>query len=272
MKKITDFPYITSRANPKITEAAKLADKKYRDAGGIFAFEGIKLLSDACRSGYIPEAVYITEHAYGHFGGELDALGIDSVITVVSEAVYEKLSFENAPQGVFSVARQKRGKSTAGDEGFVLFLDNVGDPGNLGAIIRSADAFGVSKIYISAGSADLYSPKTLRACMGSAFRVNAETECDIVEKICTLRAGGKRIYAAMLDESAAKLGDIPDMAHAAFVIGNEGHGVSPAVRAACERAVYIPMREGGAQSLNAAVAASIIIWEACGGNIGKAPR
>ena len=155
MKKITDFPYITSRANPKITEAAKLADKKYRDAGGIFAFEGIKLLSDACRSGYIPEAVYITEHAYGHFGGELDALGIDSVITVVSDAVYEKLSFENAPQGVFSVARQKRGKSTAGDEGFVLFLDNVGDPGNLGAIIRSADAFGVSKIYISAGSADL---------------------------------------------------------------------------------------------------------------------
>ena len=100
--------------------------------------------------------------------------------------------------------------------------------------------------------------------MGSAFRVNAETECDIVEKICTLRAGGKRIYAAMLDESAAKLGDIPDMAHAAFVIGN--------VRAACERAVYIPMREGGAQSLNAAVAASIIIWEACGGNIGKTPR
>lgn len=64
----------------------------------------------------------------------------------------------------------------------MLFLDNVGDPGNLGAIIRSADAFGVSKIYISAGSADLYSPKTLRACMGSAFRVNAETECDIVER------------------------------------------------------------------------------------------
>ena len=76
MKKITDFPYISSRANPKITEAAKLADKKYRDASGCFAFEGIKLLSDACRSGYIPEAVYITERAYGRFYDELDALGI----------------------------------------------------------------------------------------------------------------------------------------------------------------------------------------------------
>lgn len=268
MKKITDFPYISSRANPKITEAAKLADKKCRDASDCFAFEGIKLLSDACRSGYIPEAVYITERAYGRFYDEFDALGIDSAITVVADAVYEKLSFENAPQGVFAVARKKRERSNAGDDGFVLFLDNVGDPGNLGAIIRSADAFGVSKIYISAGSADLYSPKTLRACMGSAFRVNAETECDIVEKIGKLRAGGKRVYAAMLDESAAKLCDISDIAHSAFVVGNEGHGVSPAVRAMCERAVYIPMREGGAQSLNAAVAASIIIWEACGGNIG----
>lgn len=264
MKGIADFTYISSRTNPKIIEAAKLADKKYRDASGLFAFEGIKLLSDACRSGYIPKTVYVTERAFDRFRSELAQLGIDEAITIVADAVYEKLSFENAPQGIFTVAMQKNKKSSVGNEGFVLFLDNVGDPGNLGAIIRSADAFGASKIYISAGSADLYSPKTLRACMGSAFRVNVETECDIVAKIKELRAGGKRVYAAMLDESAARLGDISDMAHAAFVIGNEGHGISSIVRDACDRAVYIPMREGGAQSLNAAVAASIIIWQACG--------
>lgn len=268
MKKITDFPYISSRANPKITEAAKLADKKYRDASGKFAFEGIKLLEDACKSGYIPEAVYITERAYERFGEELDAIGVRDKITVVADAVYEKLSFENAPQGIFCVVPYRRERSEKGEDGFVLFLDNVGDPGNLGAVIRTADAFGVSAIYISAGSADLWNPKTIRACMGSAFRVNVETECNIEEKIREMRSHGKKVYAAMLDDAATRLGDIPDMAHAAFVIGNEGHGVSPAVRAACDGAVYISMREGGAQSLNAAVAASIIIWEACGRDLG----
>lgn len=264
MRKISDFPYIASRTNAKIIEAAKLCDKKYRDASRKFAFEGIKLLCDACGSGFYPETVFITENAAAKFEREIDACRIEEKITVVSDAVYEKLSFENSPQGIFCIAPYiSFAKEPAANE-TVIFLDNIGDPGNLGAILRSADAFGVGKIYISKGSADLFSPKTIRACMGAAFRVNTETECNLEEKIAEMRAFGRKIYAAMLDESAMTLCEAAKIPGAGFVIGNEGHGVSAAVREACDGAVYIPMREGGVQSLNAAVAAGIIVWEACG--------
>lgn len=264
MKKISDFPYISSRSNAKITEAAKLSDKKYRDATGKFAFEGIKLLCDACGSGFYPETVFITENAAEKFCDEIDKCKIEEKITVVSDSVYEKLSFENSPQGIFCIAPYLSFAKEPAENETVIFLDNIGDPGNLGAILRSADAFGVGKIYISKGSADLFSPKAIRACMGAAFRVNTETECDISAKIAEFRKSGRKIYAAMLDESAMTLCEAAKISGAGFVIGNEGHGVSAAVRAACDGAVYIPMREGGVQSLNAAVAAGIIIWEACG--------
>jgi TrmH family RNA methyltransferase len=251
---------ITSRKNAAVLAAAALADKKQRDKTGLFAFEGIKLLEDALRSGICVEKVFATERAYAKYAGVLAEVA--GALTLVTDEVYAKLSFENAPQGVFTVAKkpEKREKSY-GERAFALFLDTVGDPGNLGTIIRSADAFGADTVFVGEGSADAYSPKTVRATMGSLFRVDVRVCGDIAGDISALRAQGFEVYAAMLDKTSKNLLDIPlESGKIGFVVGNEGHGVSEKVRSSCTGSVIIPMSEGP-ESLNAAISASILAWE-----------
>ncbi len=251
---------ITSRKNAAVLAAAALADKKQRDKTGLFAFEGIKLLEDALRSGTEVEKVFATERAHARYADIL--AGVAGKVTLVSEEVYAKLSFENAPQGVFTVAKKRvQGEKAYGDTAFALFLDTVGDPGNLGTIIRSADAFGADTVFVGEGSADIYGPKTVRATMGSLFRVDVRVCTDISGDIAALRAQGFDVYAAMLDKTSKKLCDLSlTEGKIAFVVGNEGHGVSNKVRAACTGSVIIPMSEGP-ESLNAAISASILSWE-----------
>jgi TrmH family RNA methyltransferase len=251
---------ITSRKNPSVMFAASLADKKQRDRSGLFAFEGFKLLEDALRSGTEIDRVFVTERAYGKYKTLLSAVA--DKITVVTDEVYAKFSFENAPQGVFTVAKKKeRREMEYTSDSFVLFLDAVGDPGNLGTIIRSADAFGVDTVFVGKGSADIYNPKTVRASMGSLFRVDIKVCDDIASDISALKQRGFDIYAAMLDPDSENLLDIElEKGNIGFVVGNEGHGISADVRDACGKSVIIPMCQGP-ESLNAAISASVLCWE-----------
>lgn len=246
---------ISSRQNPKIIDACSLQKKKYRDDRGEFFFEGIKLLREAKREKADIVRVFVTEEAIDSYGEEL--LGNFETIEV-SDTVFEKLTTENAPQGVFTIAKTLDPKRKP--TGFSIVLDGISDPGNLGTIIRCADAFGVEKIYLSDACADVYNPKTFRAAMGSVFRVPTERG-DIPAKITELKKNGYSVYAAMLDENALRAEDIRKGGRTAFVIGNEGHGVSDEVRNACDGSVFIPMREDSAESLNASVAAAILMWE-----------
>ncbi len=251
---------ITSRKNAAVLAAAALADKKQRDKTGLFAFEGIKLLEDALRSGAEVERVFATERAYERYAAVLESAS--ERLTLVTDEVYAKLSFENAPQGVFTVAKKMEKREKAyGECAFALFLDTVGDPGNLGTIIRSADAFGADTVFVGEGSADIYNPKTVRATMGSLFRVDVRVCESIAGDISALRAQGFDVYAAMLDKTSKNLCNLPlERGKIGFVVGNEGHGVSEKVRAACTGSVIIPMSEGP-ESLNAAISASILSWE-----------
>ncbi len=239
--------------------AAKLADKKYREREGVFAFEGIKLFGEAVKNGANIRKVFVTEDAFEKYREQLLAVSKDKIF-IVSDAVYEKLSFENAPQGVFSVADYFSPKPKA-DVSLVLLLDGVADPGNFGAILRSADAFGIDAVYAGKNGADLYNPKTVRACMGSLFRVNVSRSESIENEILRLREEGFRIYATTLNESSRDIRNVDLSGKIGFVIGNEGHGVSEAAIRACTGSVIIPMREGP-ESLNAAVASSVVMWEA----------
>lgn len=246
---------ITSRQNRSIISACELSDKRKRDERGEFFFEGIKLLREAKRENIDIISVFATSDAISKYGNELFG---DYKIFEVSDDVYKKLTSENAPQGVFCVA--KKLSPAERPSGLSIMLDGVADPGNLGTVIRCADAFGVEKIYLSEDCADVYNPKTVRAAMGSAFRV----PCVRGSLTCsaeTLRLGGYRIYAAMLDRDSERIENIEKGGKTAFVIGNEGHGVSPAVRGLCDGSVIIPMKEDSAESLNASVAAAIIMWE-----------
>ena len=246
---------ITSRQNPKISEACALQKKKCRDESGEFFFEGIKLLREAQRENVNIVRVFVTAAAIDAYGDELSG---EFETVEVSDSVFEKLTTENAPQGVFTVARMFAPKRK--QTGLSIILDALSDPGNLGTVIRCADAFGVEKIYLSDTCADVYNPKTVRAAMGSVFRVPTERG-DIEKKIKELQNNGYSVYAAMLDENALRAEETEKDGKTAFVIGNEGHGVSKSVRDACDGSVFIPMREDSAESLNASVAAAILMWE-----------
>ena len=251
---------ITSRKNAAVASATALADKKQRDKTGLFAFEGIKLLCDAKAAGLEIEKVFATERAYEKYEKELSALA--GKLTLVTDEVYAKLSFENAPQGVFTVAK-KRGEAEKryGERAFALFLDTLGDPGNLGTVIRSAEAFGADTVFVGEGSADIYNPKTVRAAMGSLFRVDVRICADVAADIEKMRGEGFEIYAAMLDKTSKNVCELAlERGKIGFVIGNEGHGVRESVRSSCTGSVIVPMCEGP-ESLNAAICASLLSWE-----------
>ena len=250
---------ITSKNNAAIIAASKLSDKKYRERTGTFAFEGIKLFSEALSAGVRFSRVFVTEAAYEKYEEKLSTLP-ESILTVVSDAVYEKLSFESAPQGVFSVAEYFSPK-TREDSSFVLLLDGVADPGNFGAILRSAEAFGVDTVYMGKNGADLYNPKTVRACMGSLFRTDVRRTENIKDEIARLQKSGFRIFATALQKDSLDIRDVNFTGKIGFVIGNEGHGVSEDAITACDGTVIIPMYEGP-ESLNAAVASGVVMWEA----------
>ena len=249
---------ITSKNNPAVVAAAKLADKKYRERTQTFAFEGIKLFREAFSAGVRFSRVFVTEEAYEKYE-ELSALP-EGVLSVVSDAVYGKLSFESAPQGVFSVA-EYFSVQTGKDSSFVILLDGVADPGNFGAVLRSAEAFGVDTVYMGGNGVDLYNPKTVRAGMGSLFRTDVRRVNDIAAHIKALQQEGFRIFATALDKRSLDIRRVDFSGKIGFVIGNEGHGISQEVIEACDGTVIIPMREGP-ESLNAAVASSVVMWEA----------
>ena len=186
----------------------------------------------------------------------------------VADHVFDSLTEESAPEGVICVARMQSTVHTAWQDGqelppkdeHIMLLESVRDPSNIGAIIRSAAAFGVDRLILSADSADIYHPRAVRASMGTLFDQRIDRVQDLTAVISALRRQGRRVFAAALREDAAVLGEFPLVSGDCVVIGNEGHGLSREVIAACGNSVIIPMSER-AESFNAAVAASILMWE-----------
>ena len=247
---------IESRSNPKVIWARGLSERKNRQREGLFRFEGIKLFSEALREKLDIVCVFATEKALALYDDVFASYGGD--LYEVADAVYEKLTDENAPQGVLTVAKAPSPEPK--HTGLTIILDGVADPGNVGTVIRCADAFGAERVILGDGSADAFGQKTVRAAMGSLFRVPTE-RASLAETIEKLKNDGYTGYAAMLDRDSVCVDAVEKGGRRAFVIGNEGHGISDEVRGACDGSVIIPMRDDGAESLNAAVAASVIMWE-----------
>lgn len=257
---------ISSRQNREVVEVIKLGDKKARRDTGLFRIDGIKLAKEAIEKGVKIEKIFLSESA----DLELPALPESCRLIRTTDEVFEKISEEKSPEGIICVAKHldnlvKIVKINNGDtvfsDGKGLFLaESVRDPGNLGTLIRSANALGCERMIISADCADLYNPKTLRAAMGAVFSLEIVTVESMSEAISALRANGRRIFSAALDCDARKLGTFELLPTDAFVVGNEGHGLTETTVGACTESVYIPMK-AGAESLNAAAAAAVILWE-----------
>lgn len=251
---------VTSRQNPAVKEAALLLTSGGRKKTGRFLLEGARLCGDAAANGYTFRALFITEKARAQYAAEYAACAaVAERIYLIDGAVAEKLSDTGSPQGVFAVADKKTIPFVPDPNGFYVMTDRVQNPDNLGALSRTAEAFGASGLVL-AGGCDLYAPKALRASMGALLRLPVLQTADPVGFLTSCASAGMRAFAAVLDPAARDIRETRASGGRILVIGNEGSGVSDAVKAACTDLVIIPM-PGKAESLNAAAAAAILIWE-----------
>ena len=271
MRKPTEI--VTSRQNALVKLTASLTERKFREREGLFRFDGKKLFCEALTAGLPLFAVLLRESAADRIveaaqGAELPT---DCRAVILPDELFDRISEEKSPEGVICVSRHLDkfhkiitiNKRTASDGlldgGRSLLVESVRDPGNLGTIIRSAAAFGVVRVVLSSDCADLYHPRTIRAAMGTLFHTTVAVVDDLTAAIVLLSERG-RVYAAALDATAVQLGRTEFGPNDAVVVGNEGHGLSAKALAACTDKLYIPMA-AGVESLNAGVAASILLWE-----------
>ena len=209
------------------------------------------------------ERVYVSESFFAAHRQEIDLEGIDW--EMMQDSVFKAASDTQTPQGVLCIVRRQNWELEdllRKETPLLLLLENLQDPGNLGTIIRTADAFGADGILLSEGCADCYSPKVLRSTMGSVFRLPIWTVPDLAQTLKELHQAGFSTFGAALDETAICLGNFSFPQKSVAVVGNEGNGISRPVLDACRQTLYIPMK-GETESLNAGVAASLILWEMC---------
>ena len=249
---------ITSRNNDLIKKVKSLNDKKFRNQYNQFLIEGDKMINEAIKEKINIEYIFV-EEGYNWKNNKID----DSKIINVSSSVMEVLSsLKNSP-GVLAVAEKKIFPNVEniefGDEELFLILDNVQDPGNIGTIIRTADSIGLKYIFIKEGSCDIYNPKVLRSTMGSIFRVECVTFSDNNKLIQKLKSNNIKIYATNLNTNKS-IYDV-DFKNSAIIVGNESNGVSEELLNLADEQIKIPMR-GNTESLNVAIATSIILYEA----------
>lgn len=246
---------ITSRQNPLCVQVRKLAaEGKYRRRTGRFLCDSPKLVQEALR--WTPEAV---ETVLCTSQALLPALPGHVRAVLVPEEVMASLAPSKTPQGVLAVcALEDRPLPRTLEGSRYVVLDGVQDPGNVGTVLRTADAFWCDGVFLVGGCADLWSPKTLRASMGAAFRCPVWS-CTAQELSDLLRRSGIPLWGAALREDTADVKAV-DWSRAALAIGSEGRGLSRELLEMCDGTVRIPMREH-CESLNAAAAAAVLIWE-----------
>ena len=248
--------HITSLKNPKVTAWKALKDRKGRRESGCFLVEGRKMVEEALASAFDVETVLVQEGMDRLMKGRTVFVIAHRLSTVQNADVIAAVCDTKTPQGIAAVVRMKE-QSALGKH--IVVLDGVQDPGNVGTIIRTADAAGLDGVLLSNQCADVFSPKVLRATMGSIFRMNLRTTDDLPGELTKLREKGYSILSSQLD--GTPFYERQGVAERfALIIGNEGNGVSEQVQQTATHRVRLPMR-GGAESLNAAIAAAIMMYE-----------
>ncbi|MDO4680120.1 MAG: RNA methyltransferase [Aerococcus sp.] len=245
---------ISSRQNKQIKAIKKLQTKRGREKSGYYMIEGHHLVEEALTSGAFLDQIYATEEQSTFYPSDLT--------TVISHDVAQFLTETEHSQDVFAVIHLTKTPLHVDQlSRAVLLLDGIQDPGNLGTLVRTADAFGYGDILLGNGTVDLYNDKVLRSMQGSHFHVGVHA-VDLLTAIPQLQRVGYQVAATLLDESAADLRayNLRVKGKWAIVLGNEGNGVSKAVADLCDVKLFIPMT-GDAESLNVAIAGAIAMYQ-----------
>lgn len=252
---------IESRQNGTLKHLARLArDKKYRISCGEILCEGSKMLGEALQAGMrlcivlvrseCTQPTQLLAQRAGQAGAQL--------YCAQAELFAQASSVETPQEVIFTCMPPVFTRDILHHAKRVLLLDGIQDPGNMGTILRTADAFALDAVVLAEGCTDGYAPKVVRATMGAIFRLPV-LQMPLEEAVATVRQAGLPIYAAALTKDAMTVCDVA-LSRSAVIIGSEGHGVSQQALQWCDKSIVLPM-QGSAESLNAGVAAAILMWE-----------
>lgn len=257
---------ITSTSSSQVKHVmALLAKSKERKKNKEFVVEGIRMVREIPADRLVK--LYVSE---GYLKCNPDFVTtfvkekgvLQELIETVSDNVFNRMSETQTPQGVLAVVSMKDyglSDMLVGNP-FLILVENLQDPGNLGTILRMAEGAGVTGVIMSSGTVDIYNPKTIRSTMGSLFRMPFVYVDDFILALDTCKKAGVRLYAAHLDGSTTYLSE-DYTCPTGFLIGNEGNGLTNQAAMAADTLIRIPM-EGEVESLNAAIACTILTYEA----------
>lgn len=246
---------ITSIKNDRIKKWRKLATKKGREASGSYLVEGIHLIEEAIFAKQTIKALIVREDTKIPTNWNVDMLVKFSVTPQVADALAET----NSTQGIFAEIEMIESHSNIDDMNFVLIMDEVQDPGNIGTIIRTADAAGYDTVVLGKGSGDMYNPKVVRATQGSLYHINVLAGIDLTTFIPAIQTAEIPVFGALLDAKAKRHYQIEPLERVALVVGNEAQGINPEVMALLDEKIYIPIY-GKSESLNVGVATGILAY------------
>lgn len=256
---------ITSSSNPKIKQVVALQTKgKERKATGYYVVEGIRMISEISQDDII--GILLTERSLGN-EDSLSTIGMEQLKKLpydyVSESIMKEISETKTPQGILAIVKQKRYRL----EDYInqpnplfIILETLQDPGNLGAIVRTAEGAGATAVIMNRTCVDIYNPKTIRATMGSLLRMPFLYVDELEETINQMKQKGISVYAAHL-QGKNTYDRFDYTKGTGFLIGNEGNGLSNEIAACASNYLKIPM-EGQLESLNAAISTGILAYEA----------
>ena len=256
---------ITSASNEKLKNVKKLSKSaKERNEQSLYIVEGIRMFREIPRDDIV--SLFVSENAEVKYADEIVSVLGESYkdrdnYYVLPDKLFSGISDTGTPQGILALVRQREKKldnMLCEDNTFLLIIEKLQDPGNLGTIIRTAEGAGVTGIVISCDSVDIYNPKVVRSTMGSIFRVPIYVSDNLAEDISLIKEKGVTVYGAHL--KGKNIYDRDFKGACAFLIGNEGNGLSEEVSATADELIKIPMK-GKVESLNAATSTAVIAYE-----------
>lgn len=255
---------ITSRQNPRIKLYRALAQRKFREREGTFVLDGVLQVAGAVESGLRLRDVFWCDALLvsAHGRATVAQLAPDTAQHEVSEHVFRALSDRTEPQGIAAIAERPQVRPadiSLSPDGVLLALEDIRDPGNLGTIVRTADAAAADGVVVLGHCVDPYDPKVVRATMGAMFHVPVAEANDAPEFVAWAREHGVRTYATSTRGTQTHF-ETSFTGRTAFLIGNEARGLSDEALRSADAVIRIPM-QGQAESLNAATAASILVYE-----------
>ena len=257
---MADFKAITSRENSliKLVSFLQTSAKKRRE-NGLFVLEGLRICLDAMENSIRFDKLIISDTAIKKYSDTVNSFALNAKeCFVILDSLMDRICDTKSPQGIIAVCKIRDRKSSEIDPlGRYVALENVADPANLGAVSRTAEALGANGLILSSDGCDPYSPKALRASMGTLLRVPVFVFDDFTKG---LKETGLKSFACVVDKNSESIKEQSFKGGSVVIIGNEANGITDETKAAADKLVTIPML-GRAESLNAAAAAAIAIWE-----------